>query len=150
MDPLADAGGQQVFSPYAAMGNNPVVMTDPGGMMHDVFMDAWVLQFLAKPPMMFYPSSLDFLMNGDNGGIPQDFLEFLSGGNEQKFESFSDDIMMEIADFLYGKSSSNIHTMNFGAGGGGGGSSKSDKGGVEEGKSETSEASDNSSSEYKP
>ncbi|WP_118976820.1 RHS repeat protein [Taibaiella koreensis] len=32
VDPLADAQGQQVFSPYAAMGNAPESMVDPNGM----------------------------------------------------------------------------------------------------------------------
>ena len=31
VDPLADDGGQQVFSPYAAMGNAPESMVDPNG-----------------------------------------------------------------------------------------------------------------------
>jgi len=31
IDPLADDGGQQVFSPYAAMGNAPESMVDPNG-----------------------------------------------------------------------------------------------------------------------
>ncbi|WP_317125507.1 RHS repeat domain-containing protein, partial [Taibaiella koreensis] len=31
VDPLADASGQQIFSPYAAMGNAPESMVDPNG-----------------------------------------------------------------------------------------------------------------------
>lgn len=31
IDPLADAGGQDIFSPYAAMGNNPGIVVDPDG-----------------------------------------------------------------------------------------------------------------------
>jgi len=31
VDPLADVGGQQVWSPYAAMGNAPESMIDPNG-----------------------------------------------------------------------------------------------------------------------
>jgi|GEM_PF-1274493 len=33
IDPLAYSGGQQVFSPYAAMGNSPGMMIDPNGEM---------------------------------------------------------------------------------------------------------------------
>lgn len=32
VDPLANSGGQDMFSPYAAMGNEPESMVDPGGM----------------------------------------------------------------------------------------------------------------------
>ena len=31
MDPLATSGGQDMFSPYAAMGNAPESMVDPNG-----------------------------------------------------------------------------------------------------------------------
>lgn len=35
IDPLADAGGQQVLSPYHAMGCNPVTMVDPLGLAYE-------------------------------------------------------------------------------------------------------------------
>jgi len=37
LDPLADAGGQQVLSPYHAMGCNPAMMVDPFGLRSSVF-----------------------------------------------------------------------------------------------------------------
>ncbi|RYD97758.1 MAG: RHS repeat-associated core domain-containing protein [Sphingobacteriales bacterium] len=37
LDPLADAGGQQVLSPYHAMACSPVMMVDPFGLRSDVF-----------------------------------------------------------------------------------------------------------------
>ncbi len=51
IDPLADDEGQQGFSPYAAMGNNPSVMIDPNGTTMQVsgdetmarkYLDSWL------------------------------------------------------------------------------------------------------------
>ena len=65
VDPLADGGGQERFSPYAAMGNNPVMMVDPGGMQ-------WTSSAslepsnMAIPSMMFRPSQLSRMSLNNN------------------------------------------------------------------------------------
>ena len=37
VDPLADKSGQEIRSPYAAMGNDPVVMVDPEGLENTIY-----------------------------------------------------------------------------------------------------------------
>jgi len=48
VDPLADAGGQQVLSPYHAMGCNPVSMVDPLGLQAGLAPGTKLLNFM--PP----------------------------------------------------------------------------------------------------
>src|SRR5690606_14839706 len=61
VDPLADAGGQQKFSPYAAMGNDPVNMVDPGGMIYSGFRNINGYVPLNLNPG-FAPSSLKWIL----------------------------------------------------------------------------------------
>ncbi len=63
---MAYSGGQQVFSPYAAMGNSPGMMIDPNGEMTK---DAEDLTAAENDWLMNSPERKAWLMGGSNSSV---------------------------------------------------------------------------------
>jgi len=108
--PLADDGGQERFSPYAAMGNNPAMMVDPGGMQ--------VGEMQVVPPhtlFKFFMPFSTFAMS--RGKIDNDIKDVLAA-RQAALDYFKANAQAW-AVILTGLYSSSGIVCNFGAGGGG-------------------------------
>jgi len=111
VDPLADGGGQERFSPYAAMGNNPAMMVDPGGMQ--------VGEMQVVPPhtlFKFFMPFSTFAMS--RGKIDNDIKDVLAA-RQAALDYFKANAQAW-AVILTGLYSSSGIVCNFGPDGGGG------------------------------
>lgn len=69
VDPLANGGGQEIWSPYAAMGNAPESMVDPNGEMASV-------TFTNTAQIVQLFTALNSMFGADNWGLKNGNIEF--------------------------------------------------------------------------
>ncbi|HTO16375.1 MAG TPA: hypothetical protein VLZ83_11425 [Edaphocola sp.] len=90
IDPLADAGGQQVLSPYHAMGCNPAMMVDPFGLQGQTGM--------STPGNDHFIMPFGYMVEGTYVYLSADRLGTGKGNAIKHLEAYIYNSMMEMAE----------------------------------------------------